>query len=193
MDVHTVTGAAIEPYIDDLARLRIAVFREFPYLYDGTAGYEASYLRTYAEAESSFFALAIDEGRVVGVSTAVAMRDAEALFRDPFEAAMIPLDGVVYFGESVLLEPYRGRGLGHRFFDAREEHARRLGASITTFCAVDRPDDHPRRPAQYRTLDGFWQRRGYCRRSDLRVRYPWKDLDEVEETPKHLTFWLRHV
>ena len=30
-----LTGAAITPYIDALAQLRIAIFREYPYLYDG--------------------------------------------------------------------------------------------------------------------------------------------------------------
>ena len=31
-----LTGAAIEPALPDIARLRIAVFRDFPYLYDGS-------------------------------------------------------------------------------------------------------------------------------------------------------------
>ena len=33
------------PYLEDVAHLRIAVFREFPYLYDGDPGYEARYLQ----------------------------------------------------------------------------------------------------------------------------------------------------
>ena len=34
------SGAALEQYIPDLARLRIEVFRDFPYLYDGDYDYE---------------------------------------------------------------------------------------------------------------------------------------------------------
>jgi len=34
------SGVDLIPYIADLARLRIQVFRDFPYLYDGDLGYE---------------------------------------------------------------------------------------------------------------------------------------------------------
>lgn len=35
-----VTGAELASVVPELARLRIRVFREFPYLYDGTWEYE---------------------------------------------------------------------------------------------------------------------------------------------------------
>ncbi len=34
-DYKRLSGSQIAPYIDELAQLRITVFREFPYLYDG--------------------------------------------------------------------------------------------------------------------------------------------------------------
>ena len=34
--IETLTGAALTEALDDVARLRIAVFRDWPYLYDGT-------------------------------------------------------------------------------------------------------------------------------------------------------------
>ena len=43
--VEPMTGEEIEYAIDDLARLRIEVFADFPYLYDGDLVYEAQYLR----------------------------------------------------------------------------------------------------------------------------------------------------
>ena len=33
--LETLSGAALLPCLDDVARLRIAVFRDWPYLYDG--------------------------------------------------------------------------------------------------------------------------------------------------------------
>ena len=35
-----LTGDAVAGALDDLARLRIAVFRDWPYLYDGDVAYE---------------------------------------------------------------------------------------------------------------------------------------------------------
>lgn len=41
-NIHVVrkSGTDLIPYIPELARLRIQVFRDFPYLYDGTLDYE---------------------------------------------------------------------------------------------------------------------------------------------------------
>ena len=59
-------GAGILPFIDDLARLRIGVFRAFPYLYEGSLDYERGYLATYARSTESLFVLALD-GETIGV------------------------------------------------------------------------------------------------------------------------------
>ena len=76
--------------------------------------------------------------------------------------AGLAAEDVFYCAESVLQERYRGQGVGHRFFDLREAHARALGFSWSVFCAVIRPQQHPLRPAGYRPLDPFWRRRGYA-------------------------------
>ena len=114
--LHTVAlrGAAIAPYLEDVARLRIAVFREFPYLYDGDPGYEARYLQVYVDTPDSVCVLALDGARVVGASTALPLADEEAGFQQPFLDRGIPVASVFYLAESVVLPEYRGRGLGHR-------------------------------------------------------------------------------
>lgn len=186
-------GSAIGPFIDDLAHLRIAVFREFPYLYDGSLAYERDYLATYADSPRSLFVLARDAGRVVGVSTGVPLADETEAFRRPFVEAGHDPARIFYFGESVLLPAYRGQGIGVRFFEARETHARQAGFGQCAFCAVERPDDHPRRPADYEPLHAFWQRRGYRHHPELRTTFQWKDLDEPGETAKPMSFWLKEL
>lgn len=190
-EILVLSGAAIAPYLDDLAQLRISVFRDWPYLYDGDAGYEAQYLQTYLESPRSVVVLAVDGERVVGASTGLPMSDEADAFRLPLQRAGIDVARVFYCGESVLLPAYRGRGLGHRFFDEREAHARRLGGvDCTAFCAVDRIASDPRRPDAHRDNDTFWLNRGYKPRTDLQARLPWREIGrgEVEHT---LTFWMR--
>ena len=46
-EVRVLTGAALDSALDDVARLRIAVFRDWPYLYDGDLDYERRYLESY--------------------------------------------------------------------------------------------------------------------------------------------------
>ena len=79
----------------------------------------------------------------------------------------------------------------HEFFARREAHARRLGLTTTAFCAVDRPADHPARPANHRPLDAFWTRQGYRRRPELQAVFPWKEVGEEQDSPKTLTFWTK--
>ena len=192
LDIRRLSGPAVVPFIPELARLRIGVFRDYPYLYDGDLAYEEQYLREYAAAPDSLMVLALDEGQIVGASTGMPLVHAHAEFIAPFHAAGIEPARVFYFGESVLHPACRGRGMGHVFFDERERHARALpGVDITAFCAVDRPAIHPARPADYRPLDGFWHKRGYAKRPELVTSFAWKEIGETTASDKPMVFWLK--
>lgn len=190
-------GTALEPYLDMLGVLRITVFREYPYLYDGALEYERDYLRTYLNSERSLVVLAFDDaengdgGVVIGATTCLPMVDEGPEFQAAFLKAGYDLSTICYFGESILLPQYRGHGIGKEFFARREAHARSLGFKFTTFCAVDRPADHPLRPAHYRPLDAFWQSQGYIKRPELQATFVWKEIGEEAESPKTLTFWVK--
>ena len=185
-----LTGDGLAAALDDVARRRIAVFRDWPYLYDGDRDYERDYLRAY-QAPGAVVVVAEDAGRIVGASTGAPMADHAADFAAAFADRPEPLSEIFYFAESVLLPEYRGHGLGHAFFDAREAHARSLGARHAAFCSVVRPADHPARPADYRPLDGFWRKRGYAPLPGVIAHYSWRDLGEDAETEKPLQFWMR--
>jgi GNAT superfamily N-acetyltransferase len=184
-------GEEILPHIPALGSLRISVFREFPYLYDGDEGYEREYLTTYARAAGSFVSLVRDGDEVVGATTCLPLTEAEEAFRRPFEQGGWDPATICYFGESILLPAHRGKGVGREFFVRREAHARQLGLPVTTFCAVDRPADHPARPAGYRPLDLFWQALGYVRHPELRASLPWREVGQAEEVMNTLTFWVK--
>ncbi|MDD1614501.1 MAG: GNAT family N-acetyltransferase [Methylococcaceae bacterium] len=191
--IERYSGAALQRYISELARLRIEVFRDFPYLYDGDYDYEKKYLQLYIDTPESVVVLAFDGDKVVGASTAIPMKYETDQLKKPFIEHGYNLDDVFYCSESVLNKDYRGLGLGVRFFEQREAHAEDLGGFKTiTFCCVERPLDHPRRPANYVPLDKFWNKRGYYKHPELTTTYSWKDLDEPQETPKPMTFWLKH-
>jgi len=191
IEVRRLTGEAIRPYLKDLASLRIRVFSEFPYLYDGSESYESDYLESYATSNGGVIVLALDGERVVGVSTGLPLAEADDAFKRPFEEAGIPVEEVFYLGESLLETEYRGQGIGHRFFDEREAHAAALGYRITSFCAVERPADHPLCPPDYRSNDVFWTKRGYEKRPELQAILSWKQIDSPDEVENVLIFRTR--
>lgn len=191
--VEAVHGAEVLRYLSAIAVLRIEVFREWPYLYDGSVEYEERYLAPYATAPQTLVVIAWAGDELVGAATAMPLVAHSDAVAPPLVAAGFDPATVYYFGESVLQPAWRGRGLGHRFFDEREAFARASGFRTAAFCAVDRDPADPRRPAGYVPLDRFWQKRGFVRRPDLIAHFAWQDVDDPGETDKPMVFWLKDL
>lgn len=186
-----LTGADVAAALDDLARLRIEVFREWPYLYDGDMAYERGYMRSYENNPNAILVGAFDQGKLVGASTGTALNGHDAAFATAFAPSDFDLNDIFYCAESVLLPAYRGQGAGHAFFDHREDFARARHYRYSAFCAVTRPDDHPKRAPQYRPLDPFWRARGYEPLEGVIATLDWRDIGEAESTTKPLQFWIK--
>ncbi len=189
--LETLSGAALQRALPALSRLRIAVFAEWPYLYDGDAAHEAEYLQSLAAGRDAGIIVAFAGDDPVGMATCQPMAETHAPVQAAFRRRGLDPVRFCYFGESVLLPDYRGRGAGVGFFAAREAHARRLGLPAAAFCAVVRNPTDPRRPRDHTPLDGFWRRRGYVHRPDLSCVFEWKEIGDERETPHVLSFWLK--
>jgi GNAT superfamily N-acetyltransferase len=123
-----------------LGELVFAVFRGWPYLYGGGRAEARRYLASYADGSSPGAAavVALDGDRPVGAATCQPMAGASPGVPAAFAARGLDPARFCYFGEAVLLAPYRGRGAGARFFEERERHARGLGLDFAVLCAVRR-------------------------------------------------------
>lgn len=188
----SLTGTAVAAVLDDLARLRIAVFRDWPYLYDGDLEYERDYLRAY-QSPGAVVVAAWDGDRMVGAATGAPMEDHADDFAVAFADRPERLGKIFYCAESVLLPEYRSHGLGHVFFDGREAQGRLLGRHYSVFCSVIRPQTHPMRPNDYRPLDRFWRKRGYAPLPGVTAEFDWKDIGATASTRKPLQFWMKEL
>lgn len=187
-------GTDIQKVISDLANLRITVFREFPYLYNGSLEYEFEYLQTYIKAPKSFLFAVYKNDKMVGATTCIPLLNETFEVQEPFIKASMNLDKIFYFGESILLPEFRGLGLGNRFFDEREAHSKSFGSyKSTCFCAVKRDENHPLKPANYQPLDQFWLKRGYKKSENLESKFHWQDIDEAKESPKTMIYWTKNI
>jgi len=192
--IQSLAGTDLAPWISDLARLRITVFRDYPYLYDGSFEYEENYLQTYLNSKDSIIILALDGQRVVGASTGLPLTDETDEFQQPFVKHGYEPGKVFYCAESVLLPSHRGKGIYKQFFSGREGHARALARfDYCSFCCVQRPENHPLRPVDYVPLDAVWTRFGYRKQPELVTNYSWKDVDEQQETEKPMVFWTKNL
>lgn len=200
--IETLTGERLQKHLDDLARLRITVFAEYPYLYDGDLDYEADYLAKFAALEGAIIVAAADDGEIIGAATGSPLAHQFEEFSGPLASAGHDISKIFYCGESVLLPAYRGRGIGHKFFDEREAQARRLQLDQSCFLSVLRAGDHPARPQGYRPLDEFWRKRGYQPLEGVTATFDWRehmpgdeeagDVERSRDEVAHkLQYWMR--
>ena len=187
--VRPLTGDELAAALPDLAHLRMQVFRDWPYLYEGTFDYEHRYLQSYRDSAGAILVGAFDGDQLIGAATGTPMEDHADDFGAAFAQSDWPLTDIFYCAESVLLPAYRGQGIGHAFFDAREAHARQMGRRFAAFCAVIRPQNHPLRPSDYAPLDPFWRKRGYAPLAGVIANYTWQDIDETAQSAKQMQFW----
>ncbi|MCC5921049.1 MAG: GNAT family N-acetyltransferase [Cyclobacteriaceae bacterium] len=179
--------------IGPLAEMRITVFREYPYLYDGDMDYESQYLERYIRAKDACVFAALDGDRLIGASSCIPLAQEDEEIQAPFTKMEEDLEAYFYFGESILLAPYRGQGLGKQFFHLREaEASSHLMIKKTTFCSVIRPEKHPLRAENYRSPRQLWKSMGY-QVMDRMLQLNWKDVGENKETTKRLQFYEKTI
>lgn len=193
LSIVSLTGKEIGPHIEVLAQLRMQVFREYPYLYQGELKYEMDYLQTYVQCPKTTLVLAFDNKKIVGASTAIPLEFESKECQQPFIQNQFDISKYFYFGESVLLPQYRGKGIYKYFFKEREAAAREYGSEIATFCAVEREQPDPRRPSNYVPLDKIWQKFGYEKHPDLCAYFSWKEINATLETAKPMRFWMKNL
>jgi GNAT superfamily N-acetyltransferase len=193
LQIVRLKGKDIQPFISDLAQLRIRVFREYPYLYDGHVSYEEEYLNTYSSCEESVLVLVFLKDRIIGASTAIPLEFEVMAFKKPFIDHQLNIKNVFYLGESVLLPEYRGQKIYTHFFHEREMAAREYGTKLTAFCAVKRDKDDIRRPKNYQDLHPVWEHFGYKKHAELCAYFNWKEIDTNEASDKPMEFWLKNL
>ena len=192
--IRTFTGPAIKTYLSNVARLRLEVFRDYPYLLEGEMQEETQYLKKFASCKDAIVVLVFDGSEIVGASLGIPLEHESDLIKKPFKERKLDIASFYYFGESTLLKKYRGRGIGHHFFDHREAHVSKLKRyKQICFCSVVRPEDDSRVPNDYMPLDDFWKKRGYVKHPEMLTMISWKDIGRTKLSVKPMVFWIKNI
>lgn len=195
MHISVLTKHEVLHHIQHIASLRIAIFREYPYLYDGSFEYETKYLQKLVDADDSLIAVLKDaSGAVVGAMTGLPLQQEEDSVKAPLLQRALPLSQIYYFSEILLVPQIRNYGWGTKLFVATEQAAQQFGRYTQfSLATVVRAADHPLRPVAYFDTSVFWQKRGYRACPDLVCTIAWQEIHELGESPKPLMFWLKDL
>ena len=188
-----MTGSAAEERLDALATLRLDIFREYPYLYDGLREDELKYLRLYVETSDAFLIMVTDAEQVAGAATGTPLCSENQSLLKPFIGTYHPVNETFYVGELLFYPAYRGRGLGLQLLAIVEEHVRTMGKYRYLTCAtVARPVSHSLRPEDYVPIDRFLSHTGFVKLSGITTSFSWKEIDGISrEHP--MQFWIKEL
>lgn len=194
ISVKVLSGEEAQQYWKDIATLRIQMFREFPYLYEGSYEYEKDYLDIYFRSSASVILLFFAGDKVVGFSSAIPLKEEMDEIKSPFLAHNIDASKYLYVGEFMLKPEYRqGISLGLSVAQFYEDYARGFGREKLVFMTVQRPDNHAARPSDYRSLEPLWCRRSFKKREDLHIHITWEQIDTHREENNVLDIWEKDL
>ena len=191
--VQLLTGTAIADALDDLATLRLVIFPEYPYLYQGRREDELTYLATNAEEADACVILAYNGLTVIGAVTGMPLVHEDAQVLDAFAGTTFPLNEVYYVGELLFRPAYRNCGLGQKLLAKLGNHIRSLSRYRSLTCAtVERPEDHLLRPSNYIPISRFLARTGFVRLPGVTTHFMWCETDGVKRD-HIMQFWIKEL
>lgn len=193
LTIRSLNGPEAREFIKEIADMRITMFEEYPYLYDGCFAYEKEYLETYFSCPDASVLLVFDGQEIVGFSNSIPLKYESKELTEPFTAFGCDVNDYLYIGEVMIKPAYRNQGLLRSFFTFHENRARNERYRFTSFMTVIRPDDHPLKPVDYRPLDPVWRHFGYELINNLEVHFSWVQIDTKEEMDNALAIWCKEI
>lgn len=189
----TFSGNEARRYSQQMASVYINIFKEFPYLYEGSiVECEKDYLERYFISKHSIISLVFNGERIIGASASLPL-DAVEEIKSAFLKKQVDTRKFLYIGGTVIEEPFRNLKLIKKISRSHETHARNNGYSQIAFVAVRRDPSHPLRPIGYRPLEPIWQHLGYALIEGIEVRDKWKQIDTHQEEENSLDIWGKSV
>jgi GNAT superfamily N-acetyltransferase len=188
-NMQILRGSEIQHYIDQLGRFRIQIFREYPYLCDGSIEYERTYLDRYSRSPNSLLLILQDVLGIVGACTGIPLVDEDPEFQNAFVGEN--KEEIYYIGEVMLRADSRGKKLGSRLMSTALDLIDSNQFKKISLCTVDRGLSHPREPLGYSPPDYLWKKYGLEKSGNLMAGQDWKDIGQDVETRKPLSIWFR--
>ncbi len=194
--VELLKGDAVTPYIKDITELSLIIYKEYPYLYEGTEEEYRPFIEHYASSQNGIACLLFDNEKPVGVAIGMPMNEMREKYQQPLLNVnpKIDFDSLFYLGEFLLLQEYRGQGFGKEMYLELEQAVRKEGYfEKICFCKIEEFDQHPLKPNNYKPLDKFWKKFGFKQCENLNFTVFWRDVFENEDSPHQMIYYMKRL
>lgn len=193
MEFQIVTGQQFQQHINTIAALRILIFKEYPYLYDGDIQTEMDYLKSYSKSKNSVLIIVKDKQKVIGAVIGIPLAEADEIILPPF-AQNQSIHSIFYLGEILLLKEYRGKGIGYQMYRMFEDLVRQKKQYHKIAIAEVIRDQHdPRKPKNYISVHKLLERLGYVKHPEMVILASYKEVDSTGKIPHSLVYSFKDL
>lgn len=191
-------GADSLEFIETVSKVRIDVFKDYPYLYEGDLEYEKKYVQGYTADSKAMIAIARIDGKIAGVSTGIPLISDSEIVADAkkvFAKDQVDIGDYYYYGEIIVLPEFRGKSIASRLYAEQDAVVKTWGFKHVCILTVVREQDHPLKPENYKSPDSMWKHLGFFR-NNLTVEYHWPTIQidkTVRDVNNTLEFWTKSL
>ena len=186
-------GNEITPYVSDITQLSLQIYREYPYLYEGTEEEYLPFIQRYSESNDGIASILFDDKKLIGVCIGMPLNEMRDNYLGNFSSiTKEELDSLYYLGEFLLLKQYRSQGNGKQMYTSFENEVIKKSLYKTLcFCKIQEFLEHPSQPDNYFSMNNFWKQSEYVAREDLSFNVDWVNVNETTLSPHQLYFWFK--
>lgn len=191
-------GNEVNSIVDNISKMRINEFRNFPYMYDGSLEYERLYFQEFCKDPNSLIVCIFDDSKLIATATSIPLlSNADILdnVASKFIAQSLDPKTFFYSGEFIVLQKYRQNGLCKNLLYSVESLAKTLGFTNLCIATVCRSKDDPRRPVSYVDSDVVWKSLGF-EITNIKTSYPWPTIQPNQLTVtvnNEMIFWTKEM
>lgn len=190
-----LVGAQCSSMLEDVGKIRIETFKDYPFLYEGNQELEQAYLKVYTNEESAIVKATVDgqlAGFITGVPLAIEANVSEKAAAD-FKQQNYNHEEFYYIGEVIVLPEYRKQKIGTALFEKIEQQAAQFGYENFCLVGIEHAENHPLKPDNYEDPEIFCQKMGY-KKTEIKMpaKYPTICADgSVKEVENTFVFWVK--
>ena len=191
-------GDDLKELIPEISKARLELFKEFPYLYEGTYEDELKYLNEFVNNPKSIILTVHKENKLIAFVTATAVESGFELteaIKDLMQKQGLDTSKYFYISEMMVYPEFRSFELQNQLKKDIENYARENSYTMTCFLSVFRENNHPLRPQDYKEISRLWKFNKY-RKTNISVKFEWNTVQKDSEAKlmnNQLDLWEKEL
>jgi len=196
--IEILIGKNASEYIEYVSHLRINIFKEYPYLYQGDLEYEKKYVADYTLHNQAMIAIAKIDGLIAGISTGIPVISDSKIAQDVkeiFTKQKTEAEKYYYYGEIMILPEFRGKGLATKLYSAQDKIIKEWGFEHACILTVIRENDHPLKPKCYNSPNSLWKHLGFFQ-TGYKTNLHWQTIQSdgnSNDASNTLELWSKKI